>query len=98
MPLIDMPTLIIGSTIVACLMLVSGFALNSMLDEDAFGPFGNTAILIFGFFGALKLLPEIGYRIFSMHSLVFAGLGGAFGLIVFVVICKAALSRMFPEG
>ncbi|RLQ88602.1 hypothetical protein [Notoacmeibacter ruber] len=98
MPLIDTPTLIIGSTLIACILLVAGFALHSMLDEDAFGPFGNTAILMFGFFGAIKGLPELGFRIYTLPSVIFIGLAGAFGLIMFMVILKAALSRMFSEG
>ncbi|OXT02703.1 hypothetical protein B7H23_07410 [Notoacmeibacter marinus] len=98
MPSIDMPTIIIGSTIIACILLVSGFALNNMLDEDGYGPFGNTAILMLGFFGVLKALPELGYRVYTLPSVIFIGFGGAFGLIMLMVILKAALSRMFPEG
>ncbi len=98
MPLIDTPTIIIGSTLVACMLLVTGFALHNMLDEDAYGPFGNTAIMMFGFFGAIWLLPEFGYRIFTLSSIAFVGLGGAFALIMFLVLIKAAVSRLFPEG
>ncbi|MCP1199961.1 hypothetical protein [Notoacmeibacter sp. MSK16QG-6] len=98
MPSIDMPTIIIGSTIIACILLVSGFALSNMLDEDGFGPFGNTAVLMFGFFGILKALPEFGLRFYTLPSIIFVGFGGAFGLVMFMVIVKAALSRMFSEG
>ena len=98
MPLIDMPTVIIGSAFVVCILLVTGFALNGMLNEDGFGPFGNTAIMIFGFFGALKFMPELGFRVYTLQAVVFMGLAGAFALIVFLIVAKAALSRMFPEG
>lgn len=71
-----------------------GNALDAVMRHDGFGAFGNMALFVAGFFGAIYLANTQGFVLHGLAHAATIGLGGAFVLIAFLAGCKAAISRL----
>ena len=71
-----------------------GSALNAVMREDGFGPTGNMALFIAGFFGAILAANFYGISLRELGDAVAWGLGGAFASVAVVALLKAGASRM----
>lgn len=71
-----------------------GAALDAIMGGDGFGPFGNMALFIAGFFGAVYLANTQGIMLRDPTRAFATGLGGSFLLIAALALVKAGLSRL----
>lgn len=79
---------------VAILAFIFSLALNAIIGRDGFGPFGTMAIVTGGFFGSIYAANVYGVRLSQLQEAVFAGLVGAFIILMMLLLVKAAINRL----
>jgi len=90
---LDTTWLIFAIAAVAMLAYLFSTALQGALRDAGFGVVTNAAIITAGFFAAIYAANSYGTR-FDLMSGIFAGLAGAFVLLLMLVLLKAALGRL----
>lgn len=79
---------------VAVLAFIFSLGLNAIIGRDGFGPFGTMGIVTGGFFGSIYSVNAYGVRLSELQEAVFAGLVGAFIILMTLLLLKAAVSRL----
>jgi uncharacterized membrane protein YeaQ/YmgE (transglycosylase-associated protein family) len=79
---------------VAVLALIFGSALDAIMREDGFGPFGNMVLFTAGFFLAVIAANSWGISLRDLKLALGWGLGGAFATVSVLALLKAAASRI----
>ncbi|MEX0406442.1 hypothetical protein ABGN05_12260 [Aquibium sp. LZ166] len=79
---------------VAVLAFIFSLGLNAIIGRDGFGPFGTMGIVTGGFFGSIYGVNAYGVRLSELQEAVFAGLVGAFIILMTLLLLKAAVSRL----
>ncbi|PSJ59453.1 hypothetical protein [Pseudaminobacter soli (ex Li et al. 2025)] len=91
---LDPAWLMMAVAVVAVIAFFFGSALNAIMRDDGFGPFGNMVIFTAGFFVAILAVNSYGIAFGSLTLATATGLGGAFILIATLALVKAGLSRL----
>jgi uncharacterized membrane protein YeaQ/YmgE (transglycosylase-associated protein family) len=79
---------------VAVLSLFFGSALDAIMREDGFGPFGNMLLFTFGFFMAVIIANTWGISLRDLKLAMAWGLGGAFVTVSVLALIKAGAGRI----
>ncbi len=79
---------------VAVLAFFFGAALDAIMREDGFGPFGNMLLFTFGFFMAVFIANNWGINLRDLKLAVAWGLGGAFTTVSVLALIKAGAGRI----
>lgn len=79
---------------VAVLALLFGSALDAIMRDDGFGPFGNMILFTVGFFLAVFMANSWGISLRDLKLAVGWGLGGAFATVAGLAFLKAIASRI----
>lgn len=90
---LDTSSLMFAITIVAILSLMLGMALDGVMHDDGFGPFGNMVIITAGFFLGIFAANRWGFRFSELEVAVATGLGGAFVALFTLSLAKAGIER-----
>lgn len=79
---------------VSILAFMFSLALNAIIGRDGFGPFGTTAIFTGSFFGSIYAINFYGVRLAKVQEAIFAGLTGAFIVLMTLLLLKAVVRRI----
>lgn len=90
---LDTSSLVFAITIVAIFSLMLGMALDGVMQDDGFGPFGNMIVITVGFFLGIFAANRWGIRFTELEVAVATGLGGAFVALLGLSLAKAGLER-----
>lgn len=90
---LDFGWLLMAVGTVSVIAFMFGNALDAIMREDGFGPFGNMFLFLGGFFGAIFVANEFGINLGELKLAIAYGLGGAFALIAVLALIKAAIAR-----
>lgn len=90
---LDTSSLILAIAIVAILSLMLGMALDGVMQDDGFGPFGNMIVITAGFFLGILAANRWGIRFGELEIAVATGLGGAFLALLLLSLAKAGIER-----
>jgi hypothetical protein len=90
---LDTSSLIFAIAIVAILSLMLGMALDGVMQDDGFGPFGNMIVITVGFFLGIFAANRWGIRFGELEIAVATGLGGAFLALLLLSLPKAGIER-----
>src|SRR5690554_6410811 len=82
---------VVAISYMLCLMM------ESSLGREGYGPIGNAALIIAGFFGTIYVANLRGINLRELDSAIIWGLAGAFGTFLVMVLIKAVLARLFPS-
>lgn len=91
---VDSGWLLLAVVAVAMLSYFFAIGLHALLEEAAFGPLGNTAIVTVGFFGAIYAANLGGWRFGTLLDAMLTGIAGAFLLFLTLVLLKRLLNRL----
>ncbi len=82
--------------IVACIIgcFFVGHAMDGVIGSSGFGVLGNMLILTTGLFLGLLLADKFGLRVSNVEVLAAAGLIGAFGSLLLLVLLKHLFMRV----
>jgi hypothetical protein len=86
--------LFMAVSVVAILSFILSLALNAIIGKDGFGPFGTMGIVTFGFFISIYAVNLYGVRLAKVQEAAFAGLIGAFVVLLTMLLLKAASRRI----
>jgi hypothetical protein len=86
--------LVLAATTVAILSFIIAVSLNGLLGDEGFGANGNASIITAGFFGGVLFVNLLGHDLADVQLAVAVGLAGAFVLLAFLVMLKAAMRRL----
>ncbi|MCR5856495.1 hypothetical protein [Mesorhizobium sp. J428] len=90
---LDTSSLVFAIAIVAILSLMLGMALDGLMQDDGFGPFGNMIVITAGFFLGIFAANRWGIRFGALEIAVATGLGGAFLALLLLSLAKAGIER-----
>jgi hypothetical protein len=90
---LDLAWLMMAVALVTVICFFFGSLLDTIMREDGFGPLGNTALLVVGFFGGILLLNIGGIRVPNLGVATATGLTGSFLLLSILALVKAGLAR-----
>ena len=90
---LDLTYLGLALIVIGMLSFLVGNAINSILKNDSYGSFGNTAIVASGFLITIQYGPRFGLRINGLDEAIYAGLGGAFALLFLLSFAKMVSNR-----
>ncbi|MEO9613354.1 MAG: hypothetical protein ABJG86_07960 [Nitratireductor sp.] len=79
---------------VCILSFIFALALNAIIGRDGFGPFGTMVVLTGGFFASIYAVNAYGISLRKVQEAAFAGLGGAFVILVFLLLVKGVIRRI----
>ncbi len=79
---------------VAVLSFIFSLGLNAIIGRDGFGPFGTMAIVTVGFFASIYAANFYGIRLSQLQEAAFAGLVGAFIILMTLLLVKAVIARL----
>lgn len=85
--------LLMAVVVVGILSFILAMALNAIIGEDGFGANGNAIIITVGFFLAIFVANNLGYRLADLRLAIATGLTGAFVCLTVLIALKAVLSR-----
>lgn len=91
---VDGSWLLLAVVAIAMLSYFFAIGLHALLEEAAFGPVGNAAIVTFGFFGTVYAANLFGWRFSALLNAMLTGIAGAFALFSVFVLVKKLLSRL----
>ncbi|WP_292897452.1 MULTISPECIES: hypothetical protein [unclassified Nitratireductor] len=91
---LDTSWLIFAVVAVTMIAYLLSLGLNAALKEDGFGAMGTAMIIAIAFFGTVHLANRNGIRFSSLTEGALAGLGGAFAVLLILVMAKALLRRL----
>lgn len=86
--------LLMAFVVVGIVSFILAMALNAIMGEDGFGAVGNAVIITAGFFLAIFVANNFGYRLTDLRLAAATGLGGAFACLTVLAVLKAALNRL----
>ena len=86
--------LLIALAIVGILSFILALALNAIMGEDGFGATGNAVVITAGFFLAIFVANNLGYRLSDLKLALVIGLSGAFACLIVLAALKAGLNRL----
>ncbi|APH73929.1 hypothetical protein [Aquibium oceanicum] len=78
---------------VSILSFIFALGLNAIIGRDGFGPYGTMGIVTGGFFASIYGVNYYGVRLYQLQEAVFAGVVGAFIILMTLLLLKAAVSR-----
>ena len=87
-------TLIFISTIILIFGFFLGHAMNGVLSEEGFGPYGNMGVIVAGFLGGIYLMQHYGFSMRDYRLAVSGGLIGSFTLLAGTVLWKNVMHRL----
>lgn len=90
---LDTSSLIFAITIVAIFSLMLGMALDGVMQDDGFGPFGNMIVITAGFFLGISTANRWGFRFSELEIAIATGLGAAFVALLGLSLAKAGIER-----
>ena len=90
---LDTSSLMFAIAFVAIFSLMLGMALDGVMQDDGFGPFGNMIIITAGFFLGIFAANRWGFRFSELEIAVATGLGGAFVALFTLSLAKAGIER-----
>ncbi|MBN7757727.1 hypothetical protein JF546_14145 [Nitratireductor aquimarinus] len=91
---LDTSWLLFALVAVTMISYILSLGLSAALGDDGFGTLGNATIITLAFFGTIYVFNERGTRFGSLLDAALAGLGGAFGALLLLVIIKAIIKRI----
>ena len=91
---LDFGWLLMALGVVSVIGFMFGNALDAIMRDDGFGPFGNMFLFIAGFFGAILVANHFGINLAELKRAVTWGMGGAFVLVAMLALFKAAVARL----
>lgn len=86
--------LFMAVSVVCILSFMFSLGLNAVIGRDGFGPFGTMGIFTVGFFGSIYALNVYGVRLAKLQEAIFAGLAGAFVILLTLLLLKAVVRRI----
>lgn len=86
--------LLMAVGVVSVIGFIFGNALDAIMRDDGFGPFGNMFLFIAGFFGAILAANHYGINLAEIGRAVTWGMSGAFVLVATLALLKAAVARL----
>lgn len=90
---LDFAYLLLALAVIGMLSFLIGNAINNILKQDAYGVIGNTLIMASGFIITVEYAPRFGLRVNALDEAVFAGLGGAFAILLVLSVGKMVSNR-----
>lgn len=91
---LDSTWLLFAVVAVAMLSFIFSMALDAVMKEAGFGAAGSAVIITAAFFGTIYAANWYGLRFSSLLDAVLAGVGGAFVVLLVLVLVKSALLRL----
>lgn len=85
--------LFMAVSVVTILSFILSMGLSAVIGRDGVGPTPMTVIITGGFFGSIYLLNLYGVRLSNLQEASFAGLVGAFIVLMTVLVLKSAINR-----
>ncbi|MDN2579793.1 hypothetical protein [Aquibium sp. ELW1220] len=85
--------LFMAVSVVTILSFILSMGLSAVVGRDGVGPTPMTVIITGGFFGSIYLLNLYGVRLSNLQEASFAGLVGAFIVLMTVLVLKSAINR-----
>ncbi len=92
--LIDTNTGIFLITVVSICGFFLGHAMDGVLENEGFGPYGNMVIILAGFVGGVLVMRYFGFSIKDFRVGVTGGLLGSFAMLVSMVLTKNVMHRL----
>lgn len=90
---VDTEWLVYAFVVVTMISYLVGYAMYKVLDRSSFGPAGNMAVLVIGFFGGIYIANTYGLRFKGLQMATGAGLGFAFLFFTIAIAAKALFYR-----
>lgn len=91
---LDTGWLMMAIAAVAVMAMFFGAALDAIMREDGFGPFGNMVLFTVGFFAAIIIANTVGINLRDLKLAMAYGLGGAFATVSVMAMFKAVVARI----
>lgn len=91
---LDLMWLALALTVVSILAFLLSLALDALMRDEGFGPFGNMTIITTGFFLGIALANAFGVRLRDMQTAAVTGVAGAFICLFVLVALKGLLRRL----
>jgi len=85
--------LFMAVAVVTILSFILSMGLSAVVGRDGVGPTPMTVIITGGFFGSIYLLNLYGVRLSNLQEASFAGLVGAFIVLMTILVLKSAINR-----
>jgi hypothetical protein len=90
---LDTDTLIFILTLITICCFFLGHAMHNILEDEGYGPYGNSTVMFAGFIAGLYATRYLGYSMRDFRLASSGGLIGAFTLLAFLVLWRNILRR-----
>lgn len=91
---LDVTWIAMAVAVVAIFAFIFGMALDGIMGNEGFGPFGNMVVVTSGFFLAIFAANQYGVEFQDFKMAVATGLCGAFVSLAVLAAIKAGLARL----
>lgn len=91
---LDLNTQIFLVTIVAIFGFFIGHAMDGVLGDEGFGPYGNMSVIVTGFIASVFLMRYFGFSMRDLRLAATGGLAGSFTCLATLVLSKNILHRL----
>jgi uncharacterized membrane protein YeaQ/YmgE (transglycosylase-associated protein family) len=86
-------TTIFVLTLITICCFFLGHAMDNILNEEGYGPYGNMAVMWVGFLAGLYVMSHLGYNMRDYRLASMGGLIGSFSVLAVLVFSRNLLRR-----